>query len=529
LARPIAILLAVVSSISCGSRTTLLVESQSLDASAADAPAAQPDSGGRDGTLLDSPPLPDTTQPDAGKPDAKTDGPAADAQPDADAALEAEASPPVHCKLQPNDGPVVAVAFPDRHATAPSVAVVDPGVPAGAPGAHAAEVAVQAFASGGSSSAHPDVHVARVRIDEPWPTGMAMVKAPVLIGYESHGWAEMTRAAGGKAALAFAWHTDQGGLGRPAFRLLDVASWSGGAGTDVVPKGEAVLSLADGAGVGAFGVGYAGSGYAVVWRDHMTGDAGVPNATRPLVAVLDEAGNVTLGPHAAAAPTPYPGRSPVVVWSGSAYLVATSARTCEAADPLCEPRSVVVSRVRPASGDAWDDSGIDRVSVIPALAPGASPSRPSIAQFGGTTWVGWFEGNPDDAKAPRTPRLQRFNPIGEPIGASIELAHDAHPTTRIALSASAIGVLATWIEDGNTSLPATQLGRTKLVAYGVALDSVVLGPAVRIDATMNGSYGWTSSVATVQPRAFIVSWTGRAAQSAKPDVTYLARIDCLLP
>lgn len=484
--RTFAVSVAFLPCLGCGARTPLLEPS-------VEAGIAPADAAGTDTSLA----------PDSAKPDVATDSPA-----DVADAGEAEAPPVVlPCVLASAGDPIPVLKFNEKHTEAPSLVVLDPGQPPGPSGERAAVLAIQGFASGGSYEPHDDVRLARLRIEPPWPAGVVEEKPPVTYGQESHGWGEMSHAPGSINGLGLAWHSDMGGHGRPVFRAWDVASWSPAAPVDIASQGEAVLDLAPGASTGQFGVGYAGDGYAVTWRNvDYNADSGSP--TRPVVAVLDSVGNVMLGPHAAAGYLPYPGKSPSLVWTGATYLVAVSYGTCPAGDPLCAERSVVISRFRPASGDAYDDSGIEQVSVFKAISASSTPLRPAIASWGGTTWLGWFEADPNDDKAPRTLRVVRLGPQGDSMGATLQVTEQAMPISALGLSASEVGVALTWAEQGDTSLPQSKLGHSRITVRLLDMEGVEHGPPVIVPATSYNDYGWTPSVGIAHPRGLMVTWSG---------------------
>ncbi|RLB61802.1 MAG: hypothetical protein DRI90_10555, partial [Deltaproteobacteria bacterium] len=76
--------------------------------------------------------------------------------------------PPKPCVLAIAGPATEVMASDDRHVMAPSLVVVDPG---DEETARPAQVALQGFASGGSSSLHPDIQLQRLRVAPPWPGG----------------------------------------------------------------------------------------------------------------------------------------------------------------------------------------------------------------------------------------------------------------------------------------------------------------------------------------------------------------------
>jgi hypothetical protein len=395
--------------------------------------------------------------------------------------------------------PSPVVTYPDRHATAPSLAVVDPG---DSTSARPGSVAVQVFASGGSSSAHIAVEVALARVAPPWPTGTTIERAPLLWGVESHGWGEMAPGAAGSATLALAWHSDQGGKGRPVFRTLATAGWTAGPVVEIAATGEAVLDLAAGQGVTASG--YGGPGYAVVWRDVLPTSGAAQ--TRPLVAVLDGAGTVVHGPLEAAAPNGYPGRSPRIVWSGTSYVIATSFSSCVAGDLLCAERSVVVARL--ANPSTKSPGGLIPTATIPSLSSSTRPRRASAAVHAGQLFVAWAEGGADDASL-LTVRLARLSLAGALVAPVVTVAQNARPLSAVSLDATALGLIASWPEEGTLSLPPAKLGYSQIVVHWLDAQGQALHPAARIPSPRYETYGPTSAVAIDHPRGLLLTWGGR--------------------
>ncbi|APR86437.1 Hypothetical protein A7982_11786 [Minicystis rosea] len=418
--------------------------------------------------------------------------------------------PPPPCALVAAGAAVDVVALPDRHATAPSA------VAFGAMG-----VAVQVFASGGNSLAHDDIQLVGFTMGDAWPSGLAQTAAPQLFGIESHGWANLVLARS-QAELALTWHGDPGGKGRPLFRLWDIATWSPKAPIDISPNGEGVLATAPGAGVGTNGVGYGGDGYGVIHREVIPGGG---TNTRPVAVVLNAQGERVLGPHPVAAAAEYPGASTAIVWSGSTYLMATSFTTCPSGDMLCAPLSVVITRVRPASGDGKDDSGIDFVTALPATPGSAVIGRVAIAHHAGRTYVAFSEGDQSGTGNPRRVRIAELSPTGDLVGGPVTIDDAAPMQSRLTLVASDLGVSATWAEDGDITAPDDVPGRSMIVTTHLDLDLTVLSTRVAIPVTRWQTYGAPQGTALTQPRSLFLVWSGRSESNGFDD-TWAARLDC---
>jgi hypothetical protein len=420
---------------------------------------------------------------------------------------------PAACVLVPVGSPVEVMAFPDRSVIAPSLALLDAGESTGV-----ASLALQGFASGGPSPVHPDIQLARLHVAATWPEGVGVDAGPTLVGVESHGWGELARAPGERDQLALAWFSDPGQVGRTAFRLLDVASWSPQPPVDISFGGSVALALEPGAGTGRFGVGYAGDGYALVWRE--TDDSPAPQA-HPQVALLDAEGRILIGPHPAAQGliTEYPGFSPAAAWTGETYLLATALGDCIV--PGC-PAKLIVERVRPASGDGFDDSGVE---LVWGDSPELRPTGPTIDSHGGRTWLAWFYGDPDDAQAIRRLQLLELDPRGERLGEPATLTDSAWPASRAELTAGRHGVLIAYAEEDFT-LPADALGRGRVIFHQLDHDGQPLGPPIAFYTTLMGNYQPPQAIAVAD--GAVVTWSAASLETGL-DVVYLARLACAAP
>lgn len=423
--------------------------------------------------------------------------------------------PPPPCPLVLVGGAADVVSYPDRHALAPSMVAIGPSA-----------LAVQAFASGGDNPAHSDIQLLRFQSQDPWPTGFAAVTASQLFGLESHGWANLALSSD-QTSLALTWHGDPGGYGRPMFRRWDLGASAPGAPVDIASDGEAVLDMAAGAGTGKLGVGYAGYGYGVVHRDLDTNGGGTAT-TRPVAVVLDAAGNRLIGPHRVSEYMEYPGRAPSIVWTGATYVMATSFNTCAPGDPLCAPLSVVLTRVRPASGDAYDDSGIDLVAQIAAQPGSAVVGRASLSAHAGRTFVAWLEGESADAGTPRRLYAAGLSPAGELAYGPVLVDPAAPAQSRVTLHGSDLGLTLAWVEDGDTSLDDAAVGRSHVIATHLDQDLSILSTRITIPVTRWNDYGPPRAAALSSPKSLYLVWAGRRADDMKYgyDDVWAARLDC---
>jgi hypothetical protein len=426
--------------------------------------------------------------------------------------------PPPLCSYESAGPPVEILQFPNRSASSPSlVAITD-----GAEGA--AQLALQVFASGGPSALHSDNEIARLRVGQAWPAGATIDLAPQAVGIESHSWAELARAPAGIARLAISWFSDPGMVGRVAFRPFELASWSPGPVVDIDLDGTVALALVAGSGVGPMGVGYEGAGYGLVWRNR---DPEAEQLLRPMVAVVDVDGTVGLGPHAVAGFSPPPHRNPSALWSGETYLLATSYPTCSPSDELCVPASVVITRLRPATGDAYDDSGLELVTSMGVAETGTAPGRPALAHHLGRSWLSWAEGPPADPASPRSLRVAELTSAGELAAGPATVATDVVPLTRPTLTASDQGLSLIWTQDSGDDGPPDQPGAAELVILALSHDLAPMAPPLHIPITA-AQPAYPSATTLTAPRSLVITWSG-VSQNSPLDVAFLARLDCVPP
>jgi hypothetical protein len=442
----------------------------------------------------------------------------------ADAALDATAeagplAPP--CSLSVVGAPTPIVSFVHRHATAPSMSVLDDGATSGA-----VSLGIAVFANAGNSGLPDDIEIARAHVADPWPAGATLDQQPELQGEFSLGAGLLATSADAPRTLGLVWHRDDAAVGRPQFRGMDVATWTQQTEQIVTPSGDTVFSFAAGAGVAADGS-WSGDGFVLTWR--YVGAPGVGPA-RPLGALVDTTGAVLRGPSALATAEDFPGRSPAVTWTGTNYLVATSYDACLGGD-ACVAHSVVVQRLRPNSGDAGTDFSLVPIIAIPALDPTTQPGTASLASFAGHAWVAWTEGPPADAGVglARIVRVAELDGDGHNVGSPVTVAGAAHPTTHVAVSAGDAGILVTWPEDGAPedagdavdTMPGASFVVVQRLGYDGTLDAPIRIPATRVD-----DFAAPTSATVEAPRGALVLWAGRATDPNAFDVTWLARLDC---
>ncbi len=413
------------------------------------------------------------------------------------------------CRLVSAGAPKTILSFTDRHATAPSIVALGTGRPA--------TIAMQALASGGSSPLHSDIQLARVQVGD-WPTGVVVDRPPQLVGVETHGWGELSRAHPPRADLALAWHGDPGGVGRPIFRTFDPATWTAGPLVDVTMRGEAVLALARGASI--VGNAYAGTGYAIAWRDVD------PMLTRPRLTVLDATGARSIDVLTAAPAAAYPGPTPAIAWSGSHYLVAVSHGDCPPDE--CTPFSVSVQRLLPPGMNG--PAELTQSTVFPPSAAGRIVFRPALARVDGAfdSFLAWGEGT--TSTAPRDIRLAWLDATGKSLR-DITVATNVRAIGAVVVAAGPLGIVVAWPEAGDTTLPIGALGRDRIVVHHFDRALAPLSPAVTIPIPQFDDYGRVS-LAWLD-RGLLLAWGGAKPAGELPpnqhDVSLLARLDCVDP
>jgi hypothetical protein len=403
--------------------------------------------------------------------------------------------------------------------------VLDTGAAIGA-----ASVGIAVYANAGNSGLPDDIEIARAHLGEAWPAGVALDEQPQLLGEFALGPGYLAQVPHGPQTVALAWHRDDAEVGRPEFRALDVASWDQGQALQIAPTGDAVFSFVAGAGVAVDGA-WNGDGFAISWRN--VGAPGVGPA-RPLGALLDARGNVLRGPSALAFAENFPGRAPMLVWTGSNYLVATTYDDCPDVT-VCASRSVVVAKIAPSSYPAGGFAVVP-VTALPVLDPSSVPGgSASLAAFDGNAWVAWTEGPPAEAGArvARVVRVAMLDAQGRLEGSPVTVEAQAYPASHVSVSASEVGIILTWAEDaagtGTGQSPGDVVpGASFVVAQRVGFDGAVDAP-VRIPATRVDDYGPPTSSAIAAPRGVLVLWAGRSTVATHFDVTYLARLDCAKP
>jgi hypothetical protein len=209
-----------------------------------------------------------------------------------------------------------------------------------------------------------------------------------------------------------------------------------------------------------------------------------------------------------------------MTWSSQTYLLATQFGECPSGPgPLCVPNSVVVSRVRPASGDLWDDSGIDVASTIPSL--GLVPRHAAIVSDGANSYVMWNERADIDGGSPSIIRVVRLDAVGNVLGSPVTLAQGISLTGQVQLAWTSFGLIAAWPEPDPYAPDDTVITLKRLDASLSVVDS--LPPVV---ARTFVSWGSRSIVASDHPDALLIAWSAQSP-SQLSTIVMMGRIDCV--
>lgn len=349
-----------------------------------------------------------------------------------------------------------------------------------------------------------------------YPGGMGMFQSPSAVVESTWSYAQMVLSHDSGAQVGLAWNAASQGI---QFRTLDQWAWQPSPITPVWPTNATPLNMAGGPGAAPIG-GYGGRGYGMVWDE-------LPPQHQLVAAVLGEDGSVWLGPHGILGDEPADATKPAITWSGEAYLIATSVQACGTPDPRCRPQSLVISRVRPATGDLWDDSGIDLAGSFGDGGQNVRRGRPSIASWQGHTAVAWAE-RPGPNPGPRTVRIATLNPDGTPAGAPRDVATDARPVSGLRLSASRLGLVVLWVEEGDPALADDAPGRHLVIGHQLDFDLQPLGAPFAVGATLFSSWGFPPAAGIEYPDALVLTWSARSRNHTR-NAAFVSRVECEQP
>lgn len=441
------------------------------------------------------------------KPDAAADAPGDQATLDV--------APPPICSLAAAGEPLNLAPSPSVQSYTPSIVALSPGNAATSEPAH-----VVASWLRSDADSHPTTVAQDFQVGPVWPDGVVASHKPIAVGPDSHTWNELSVAPGGGQSVSLVWWDDPGMVGRLRFRTLDVGHWTMSEFVDLTSQSSEALGLAAGAGLG-HPSGYGGEGYGLLWRveDYDT------DTSMPAVVVLDAAGQIVMGPHQVAAISSTK-RTPAITWTGTTYLIATAFGACESGDLLCKEDSLVISRVRPPSGDAVDDSGVEVVHAFPAFMTDGAPRRPTMISQGGKTYVAWFEGVSGDAgTVPMAIRIAELGQDGTPVLEKVVVPASVFPLYSLSLSVLSPGVTIAWAEAGDPVVPSNQPGASRLRVLWLDAAFEAVTPEVAVDITEFQSWGSRAMVSLDWPRGAMLVWTGMAKDGGSSQVHGL-RLDC---
>jgi hypothetical protein len=96
----------------------------------------------------------------------------------------------------------------------------------------------------------------------------------------------------------------------------------------------------------------------------------------------------------------------------------------------------------------------------------------------------------------------------------------------VALAVTDMGAVVAWMEPGDPAAMPGMPGHARLVVQQVALDGTA--SAAPFEIAVTAPVDTLAITAIAAPRAALVSWAGvRVGSDAGPQVTYLARLDCV--
>jgi hypothetical protein len=425
------------------------------------------------------------------------------------------AVPPTCHLVLASPAAIPLIAFPEGDADTPLLAVIDPGDAADPSGPRPARVAAQAI-SQDANFWHPELRIAGLRIDVPWPDGATIEQAPVLAGIDAHAWGRIATAPDGGVGVL--WYRGDEAAGKPAglkFRLFDTTRWSGGPEVWVDPEGESAHALRPGKLDGTPG---GPDGYVAAWRQ----SPAFGPETR--VAVLDPSGAIAMGPFATANTSDLAWRVTDAIWTGEAHLVAVPTMACTDDGPPCNPDSMNILRVVPPSGG--DAGGVELVSSIPLVSPGAEPRRPVFGRTATALWLAWSEKDPGDETAPRRMRLVRLDAAGNIAAEAETVAEGVVPAAALSVASSEHDLLLAWGEVANPDLGTGTTGHSRLVVHHRDGEGSPLDSPISIETTGFANNPSITMVAVDHPWSVIVSWASMEEGTGARSITYLSRLDC---
>lgn len=439
--------------------------------------------------------------PEAGAPDVLADAPGWDSQTDATLPT---------CELASAGSPV-EIMRGDGDIWTPSLVVVEPGG-----SATPARLAVAAVARASS-----EIQVGFPTVGPAWPD---VVSGSLLtVGSDTFSYPQIARSVDGDDQLAVTW---LGGPGSLAVRwapisLPDLTS-TPAYSLDV--EGSTPVDLCAGRVV----IGSTEApGFAIATQVGMGGNP--PAQQQPIVTLLDGKGTLVQAVPLIA-PVDYPASDPSLLWSGSAFLVASAHRSCDPFDPQCAENAITISRLQ-------DDPENGLTFAPPTVVQpteGRVPRRPAMAMLD-HVFIAWFESAEDDPDAPMIARVKWLDLLGgDTLDLEAVVTEEAKPLeSLIGLTATPSGLLLSWAEDGDPALPDGAPGRSRLVVRRVITHFENISPwldvveePVYIDMTLYRSRAAPVGASLPSLDAAVFAWSGWNGELGY-DSVYLGRVDCL--
>ncbi|MEQ9322782.1 MAG: hypothetical protein RIF41_26695, partial [Polyangiaceae bacterium] len=387
--------------------------------------------------------------------------------------------PPAPCTLELQGEPMVLMGS-DEPVARP---VVIPETPAEA--ATASDLTVLALVGSNTSGSGFRVERARYRLGAPWPTGVQQTVPPSKwLGVSTPVW--LTKSHDAKSAVAV-WEDHGGAL---TFERLGLSDWTteASAQLSILPEHTTPYEIVRGRAPSNSETG----DYAVAWRELQV--AAPETLLRPVVAVVDGQGKITLGPHGIGALSPSPGAKPTLVWTTEHYLVAHG-RSCDACD---EPLSLY--RIDP---DDDDDAELLWTEALDAVT-----HRPVLLAEGGRVWLAAFVG-PNDLEGHRDLVLYELGVDGGVLSGPTVIESGARPLGDLRGLATPLGLVLAW--GGAIDEPTPSTFRTQHVRH-LDREGALRSPPVDVATGFYPTTHWRPAITPIAaPRGMLVTWAAEDA------------------
>ena len=416
----------------------------------------------------------------------------------------------VVCPLEVRGGPQTILQFADASALSPDAALAFPGA-----ATRDAEVAVFAVAS--DAAPHTDNRAVLLGFAA---TAVKTLKTPKVFGIESHSYGFIARSQGEAQRFLVTWVGDHDGKTALRLRSVNGETWQGGPIKDMGDAAGTPQVLEAGAGVSLAG-GHSGNGYFLAFRHQVD-----KSSSELRVGVLSESGTQTSSFHPVAKDGSSSSSRVAAVWSGKHYLIARTSAFCLEVDGLCKDRSVILLRYRPASGDLFDDSGIDYAGEIQPLSTASRPLAPSMSAHEDSAYVAFGSGKFLGDQEVRVVRAARLSASGQVL-ARVNLQTQRAVESAVTVHASRFGVSLAWLEDGEPTLSNGSPGRSRLVLRHLTHNLEPMGDELVVPIT-KGTSSPIRLTSFRRPEQIVAVWGGTSPASSR-SVVFAARFACATP